>query len=252
MQDILDKKPASLGPNQKKAIYRWMWQYNTTTAKGYEIEFQSLLASLGFCNRAFSPKLKELLRTKAYEQIRHNGIELRRRGAITTVLDEKKKKVAQFAEWTEGWMSKSWDGSPQPPSWRQLFFRPYFGESHRQPHTKLPVVINRDTDSHLEPEKLVVEKTGASGSNNLEPDRPSITSDESQELNKIMLETCNIYCNSIGMTSGPNYEVDVSQLLRYQGVQLTPNDAHRPLQTSRTFVGMYADVYDEEFYDRDK
>lgn len=121
-------------------------------------------------------------------------------------------------------------------------FSPYFGESHRRAHKKLPVVINRDTDSHLEPEKLVVEKTGAPGSNNLELDRPSIISDESQELNKTMLETCNIYCNSIGITSGPNYEVDVSQLLRYQGVQLTPNDAHRPVQTSPTFVGMYADL----------
>jgi hypothetical protein len=253
LQDILNKEPVSLGPNQKKAIYRWMWQHSTTTAKGHECEFKFLLASLGFCHAAFSPQLRELLRAKTYEQIRNNATELRKMGAVTTVLNERKKKVVRFAEWTEGWMSTSWDGCTQPPSWTQLFFNPYFGESRGCPDMQSTFSAGEDAKSQPRSEILVIEDTEVSGrtqygSNHSESDDPSTTCAESQNLNEILFETCRVHYDSIGLDSGPNYEVDVSQLPQYIGVYLTPNDPYHPMRPDPAFVAMHADVYNDGYY----
>lgn len=204
-----------------------------TPAKGYRFEFKLLLASLGVCNAAFPPQLKELLCVKVYEQIRRSAIELRRLGAVITILNERGKKVVKFAGWTEGWMAKSWDGSPRSPSWRQLFFSPHFRESRRWLRMKFPVAIDEETESQLKPEILAVKRMkvlGATqhGSKNTKSDSPSLIYEGSLKLNKIMLGTFKQLSNSIGTTLGPKYKVDESQLPQYEDVHLTPNDPHHP------------------------
>ena len=245
-QDGLNKKAASLGRDRIRTIYRWMWQHNTRTAKGHEFEFKLLLATLGFSDPVLSPQLRNQLRTKVRDQIRHTSEDLKRLKAITMVLDGNKKKVVQFAEWTEGWMSGNWDGDPRPPSWTQVFLNPYFGEGRGWLHMKVPVSSKEDSDSLLAPETLVVEEREATElanhSNNSGQSRgPDITSPGA----------FNFLCRSHLAVSSPSYEVDVSELPQYLGVQLTPTDPNHPLRPDPRFVPLDMDCCGEDMYEEE-
>lgn len=261
LQEVLDQNPVSLGSNQMKAIYRWMWQHSTCTAKDHDFEFKLLLLTLGFCHPAFSPELKGLLRAKVYEQISQNATELKLLGAVTTIFDKKKKRrIVQFAEWTEGWMSESWDGSPRPPCWTQLFFNPYFGESRGWLHMRVPVPAGKDTDLLVGPETLVVEEPAAHNqpqheSNHAQQSHASKASEARQDLGNISPRTFRYLFKAAQTSSSPSYRVDISELPQYHGVQLTPNDPNHPLRPHPEFVASGQDYYenidDEEYYDED-
>ena len=247
LQDGVNKKAISLDQDKMKTIYRWMWQHSTRTAKGHEFEFKLLLATLGFNDAAFSPQLRKQLRTKVYDQIRHNSEGLKRLGAVTMALDGNKKKVVQFAEWTEGWASSdSWNGDPRPPNWTQVFFNPYFGEARGWLHLKALVSSKKDSDSPPVPGRLVVEEPEATDL----ASHQSNNNGQSRGSDITTPEAFDFLCRPYLAVSSPIYDVDVSELPQYHGAQLTPTDPNHPLRSDPRFVPLDldfgGDVYEEE------
>lgn len=174
---------------------------------------------------------------------------------------QKKKKIPLFAEWTEAWMSKSWDGSPERPRWTQLFLDPYFGEARGWLHMRVPVPLNEEKESDPIPETFVVEESEAIDgpchlSDKPKPEDSTETHEEAQNPGKlpdrITFVSFKFLCTPASPVSNTGYAIDVSQLPQYHGVQLTPNDPYHPLRPDPSFTHADLDLYDESDYEEEE
>jgi hypothetical protein len=257
LQHVLEGKATPLGPVQRKTVYRWMRQNNARKITGHEERLTGLLNALGFTNPAFSGQLRKLLYVKVRHLIWRLGDELKREGVIAVVLDEENKETVRFAEWTERWLLPSWDGSTRPPGWTELFFNPEFKDMAWNAAQQTNDIVE-DMNSSLDHEILVVEEPEVlgtaeegspdDGAEEVGPEDPSTIYEELHELNRPRAIFSESSCTAIGRHSHVAYQIDLSELPQYQGVQLTPNHPNHPPQSDPEFMASHpTDSYDEEY-----
>lgn len=226
-----------------------MWVNSTRSVKGYKAEFDGLLDFFGFTNPAITALAQKQLRAGVEEQIKINAERLKIFGAYTLVANgNKKPKMVRYAEWTEAWMSPSWDGDIRPPHWTQVLFNPYWGETRALMRKRDSVGVEKASDSLLDPELFVVEEREADNPQCPGSDAPQV----SHESQISSLEQFNYLCRSNLASSNPGYRVDASELPQYQGVQLTPCLKDHPVRPDPLFFPMEQDHLDEEMHGSEK
>lgn len=232
-----------------KYIYRWMWVNSTRSVKGYKAEFDGLLDFFGFTNPAITALAQKQLRAGVEEQIKINAERLKIFGAYTLVANgNKKPKMVRYAEWTEAWMSPSWDGDIRPPHWTHVLFNPYWGKARELLYKRDSPRGEKASDSLLDPELFVVEEREAENPQRPDSDAPQV----SHESQIISLEQFNYLCRSNLANSNPGYRVDVSELPQYNGVQLTPCLKDHPVRPDPLFWPVEQDQLDGEMHESEQ
>ena len=102
------------GKEEFKTIMRWMKQNKGSTVTGHEKEFEVLLSKLGFKHAAYKESVRKTLRTRVVQALYRKKNAMRASGAVTSANDS--TGPLEFADWTDAWLSKDWDGCITKPN----------------------------------------------------------------------------------------------------------------------------------------
>lgn len=237
--------------SQKKTIFRWMRTNSARYVRKNEVSFSQLLFTLGFTHPGLPPEVKMALQRKVRRLIWRTGNKLLKGGLITVELDENNNETVKFGEWTKSWMLSDWDGQTRRTGWMDIFFEPNFNELGWTAGTKFQGAVG-DVCHPLGPEILVVEEPEA-----LEDQEDDFVEDLYSSRDEFYdgewPSTPSFQPSYLATARHSHfaYQIDISELPQYQGVQLTPNDRYHPQRPDLEFMALHAQVFYDDEYDEE-